>query len=120
MKEMDEKELLDSTLRELGGKFRVDESGNRRLSMNYQFYFDYGKLGIKLKPKQAEVTQDNLCRFYLKYKEWPQARFWTMAPNRNKDSELMSISSMSVMDASGELFDGANINDPRWYKLEGE
>ena len=87
--------------------------------MEFQPVLKLKHLGIQLNPELPEITQENLCKFYLLFKEWPEAKLITF-----DQSEIMA-DVIGIKQGEGFLsfhgiYDYCEITDPRWPCIEHE
>jgi hypothetical protein len=72
------------------------------------------ELGIELVPEKQEITQENLCKFYLMFKDsiepWPIAKFYS---NKSGDRELRRLIGFT---RKGLYIDGDT--ESHWEKIE--
>ena len=115
MKKLSSKKLLSMSLEELGFSIRDNAidipQSKQMIGLNH--------LGIQLEPEMPEVNQENLCKFYLLFKEWPKAKLITF-----DQSEIMA-DVIGIKQGEGFLsfhgiYDYCEITDPRWPCIEHE
>ena len=113
MKKLSRKKLLSMSLEELGFSIRDNAidipQSKQMIGLNH--------LGIQLEPDMPEVTQENLCKFYLKFKGWPKAQFHDH--DHFDDDEwvngfLMSWEIPYTLSYEGVAYDDCKITDERW------
>lgn len=128
MKTMTSKKLLAASLEELG--FSYLTGTNKIQLFNKDFYIDLDILGIQLKPEWPKVTQENLCKFYLKFKEWPKGTVKGCSVNKDYVQEDILVNESFIGDCLGKPtqyyriresgnthFLECTITDERWPQI---
>lgn len=87
-------------------------------------------IGIELVPEKPPVTQENLCKFYLKFKKWPLGTVEGCSVNKNHKILNVNINESYVADCLGTptqyyglhehgntKFYKCEITDKRWSEI---
>lgn len=88
-------------------------------------------LGIELIPEVPEVKQENLCKFYLKFKDsagrYPLGTFSNPCEGNLSKSErrgnaplFFILNSARYLDHDGNFWHDFEITDPRWPEIAEE
>jgi hypothetical protein len=122
MKPMTEKQIMNSTLKELG--FYLDPSLGNCLTIpseNGYIRIETKAVGIELIPEKPEINIKNLGLFMAKFGEYPEAQFWNDRCATKFDGELASNLHGQYQRAGLNEFEHCEIIDDRWTKenLEG-
>lgn len=76
-------------------------------------FLDFADLGIEIIKPAPEITQENLCKFRLKYGEWPSAIFFH---DDGSKARISTLDHYELCDTNGPVYTTGGQDN--YYKCE--
>lgn len=118
-------EVLNIGVRDDGSLFIVDHARDVLVPIKGKTkQLDLKSLGIQLEPEMPEITQENLCKFYLKEKRFPVAKLSNNTDLSNHIEGCVVYVDYEMIEAyqieGGMTYACCEIIDSKWSCIEHE